>query len=65
MHTVTLTPSGLLALGTDLWISADGLTWHLVDDRNGGNEVAVGGPGLVAVGDDDDVAAVWVADLGG
>lgn len=53
-----------------VWTSRDGLVWKSVSDSSGvfglgGNQamasVTAGGPGLVAVGDDSNRAAVWTS----
>jgi hypothetical protein len=50
-----------------VWTSVDGLSWSRVPHDEavfGGvimRSVIVGGPGLVAIGDDDDDAAVWTS----
>jgi hypothetical protein len=78
---VTTWGPGLVAVGSDgtdavVWTSPDGLTWSRVPEDGvfGGPfqqqmwEVAVGGPGLVAVGWDEGRAggasAVWISDDG-
>lgn len=53
-----------------VWTSTDGVSWSLVphnesvfggEGRQWMHSVAQGGPGLVAVGSDDDTAAVWTS----
>ncbi len=85
MWSVTVGGPGLVAVGTDYgrraaaaWTSTDGLTWQRVvhdEDVFGGQgwqsmwSVTAGGPGLVAVGSDsqvagEDSAAVWTSSDG-
>ena len=66
MSDVVVGGPGLVALGSGVWVSSDGLTWQRVWKHFGGtiNSVVVGGPGLVAVGSVgvwDERVAVWVS----
>jgi hypothetical protein len=69
MSGVTVGGPGLVAVGSAVWTSTDGITWTRVGDQplNGSmSDVEVGGPGLVAVGVADDNtrggdAAVWTS----
>ena len=79
MRSVTVGGPGLVAVGWDdgrqaaaVWTSVDGITWQRVphDETVFGGDflqdmssVAAGGPGLVAVGTDEDqnAAAVWIS----
>jgi hypothetical protein len=76
MTSVTNHGDALVAVGHDfgvgspaVWVSADGIVWRRTvqdaEDLGGDpglmNAVAEGGPGLVAVGQDRGVAAVWVS----
>lgn len=81
MNSVIATPDGFVAVGQETgraaaWYSPDGATWTRVPGaerafgtaRNSAmNDIAVGGPGLVAVGWESDpndrwTAAVWIAE---
>ena len=74
MESVTATPAGLVAVGSNdsgsaSWTSVDGTLWSRVpfdETANGAmGSVTVGGPGLVAVGgtdDDREDAAVWIGE---
>jgi hypothetical protein len=69
MFGVTVGGPGLVAVGSAVWTSPDGITWSRVPYNEavfgGGAEmssVTVGGPGLVAVGHDHDGdAVVWTS----
>jgi hypothetical protein len=79
MESVTARGQGLVAVGSDeeagaVWTSPDGVVWSRVSDDNATfaaawiSGVTLGGPGLVAVGNDgsdDGHAAVWVMPLDG
>jgi hypothetical protein len=70
MNSVLVGGPGLVAVGSAVWTSVDGITWSRVPDddaifaadvgeRAVMTSITAGGPGLIAVGDADDGAAVW------
>jgi hypothetical protein len=67
MNSVTAGGPGLVAVGSAVWTSVDGLTWSRVPDDEAIFAAAsiygvtAGGPGLVAVGDAGGDAAVWTS----
>jgi len=67
MDDVTAAGSGLIAVGSTVWTSPDGITWTRVPDADAifgigeMESVIAAGLGLVAVGEFDDNATIWVA----
>ena len=72
VKTVTAVGSDFVATGSGVWTSPDGITWSRAEglalsgvEAMGIRSVAVGSRGLVAVGEVDELIAVWTATPGG
>lgn len=69
MTAVTTVGSDLVAIGTTVWASADGINWSRVyhdqtlsgAEQTGMRSVAVGTQRMVAVGDVNDIPTIWLA----
>ena len=62
----------LVAVGTSVWVSPDGINWtrifhdpDILDaEQTGLQAVTLGGPGLAAIGELNEIPTVWTATLG-